>query len=78
MIEYPLLIIGTISFFHNYYYNLFKKEIKDFNTFTIYYNFTNLKKEQIDIWKYILLTIRLFLYFLFNSFKVTRKLFLLL
>ena len=49
MIEYPLLIIGTISFFYNYYYNLFKKEIKDFNTFTIYYNFTNLKKEQIDI-----------------------------
>ena len=97
LIEYPHLMNGTISFFHNYYYNLFKKEInlkeikvnsdifneiynlilKDFDTFTIYYNFTNLKKEQIDIWKDILLTIRLlcknklldYTKFLFTKFK---------
>ena len=59
-------------------YNLF---IKDFDSFIIYYNITNYKKEQIDIWKNLLLTIRLLckykkinlFEFLFSKFKLIYK-----
>ena len=38
---------------------IYKNIVKDFDAFTIYYNITNYKKEQINIWKNVLFTIRL-------------------
>ena len=59
-------------------YNLI---IKDFDTFIFYYNITNYKKEQIEIWKNILLTIRLLCKYkiinlfelLISGFKIVKK-----
>lgn len=39
--------------------NIYKFILKDFDTFCIYYNLTNYKNEQLNIWKNILLTLRL-------------------
>ena len=38
---------------------IYKYIVNDFDTFIIYYNTTNYKKEQINIWKNVLFTIRL-------------------
>ena len=43
----------------NIFEEIYNLILNDFETFCIYYNITTYKKEQIDIWKNILLTIRL-------------------
>ena len=53
------IIINNINADSSIFDNLFNLLLSDFNSFTIYYNVTNNKKEQINIWKNILLTIRL-------------------
>ena len=53
------ILIGDINSDINLLEEIFSNIINDFDAFTIYYNITNYKHEQIDIWKNILLTIRL-------------------
>ena len=53
------ILIGDINSDVNLLEQIFSSILNDFDAFTIYYNITNYKNEQIDIWKNILLTIRL-------------------
>jgi hypothetical protein len=53
------ILIGDINSDVNLLEQIFSSILNDFDAFTIYYNITNYKHEQIDIWKNILLTIRL-------------------
>ena len=53
------ILIQDINTDRNNMEVIYKFIINDFDTFIIYYNITTYKKEQIDIWKNILYTIRL-------------------
>ena len=64
------ILVKDINADMNLIEHLYKFMINDFDAFTIYYNITNYKKDQIDIWKNILLTIRLLCkYKIINSFE---------
>ena len=53
------ILVNDINIDSNLIEHLYKYMINDFGAFIIYYNVTNYKKDQIDIWKNILLTIKL-------------------
>ena len=53
------IIIKDINTNKNIAEQVYDSIVNDFDTFMIYYNITNYKNEQIDIWKNILYTIRL-------------------
>ena len=53
------IIIKDININKNIAEQVYDSIVNDFDTFMIYYNITNYKNEQIDIWKNILYTIRL-------------------
>ena len=53
------IIINDINVDLNIFENLYNLLLNDFDSFTIYYTVTKYKQEQINIWKNILLTIRL-------------------
>ena len=68
------ILIGDINADINLLEEIFSSILNDFDTFTIYYNITNYKNEQIDIWKNILLTIRLLCKYnlISNNFFITK------
>ena len=53
------ILLKDINADKNNIKQLYKSILNDFNSFIIYYNITNNKKQQIDIWRNILYTIRL-------------------
>ena len=52
-------LVNDINANSNLFEQIYEFLLNDFDAFNIYYNVTNYKKEQIEIWKNILLTIRL-------------------
>ena len=53
------VIINSINANSNIFENIYELLVNDFDSFTIYYNVTNYKEDQVNIWKNILLAIRL-------------------
>ena len=66
-----IILVKDINDDANLFEQIYKFMINDFNAFYIYYNVTKHKNDQVDIWKNIILTIRLLCqYKIINFIKI--------